>query len=127
MREIPRRSRKAVSARRLASAGLAAASILALFLSQPFHAPAPSASAAGPALAAAPLGPGGVASEQPAHDAESCPQCRAFAKTRLGLRTPVASGLAAAEPLLPLQWPPPAPPSAAAELRLTPPRAPPSA
>lgn len=118
-------SRSQASLRRHASAGLVAA-LLSLFLSQPFHAPPPAADGA-PALAAAPAGTTGAPSRPAAHEADDCAQCRAFAKTRLGLRPLEAGALAADQPLLALQWPPPAPPCAAAELRLTPPRAPPSA
>jgi len=111
-----------------AGVGLVTASLLSLFLSQPFHTPPPIGAADGaPAVAAAPTDPAGASSAPLAHDADRCPQCRAFAKTRLGLRLPGVTALAADQPLLSLHWPPPAPPSAAAELRLTPPRAPPTA
>jgi hypothetical protein len=117
-----------VSLRRLASAGPAAASVLVLLLSQPFHAPAPGAPAErSPAFTTAAVDPAGASSPNAAHDADRCPQCRAFAKTRLGLRTPAAIAPAADRPLLSLQGPPPAPARAAAELRRTRPRAPPIA
>ncbi len=116
------------SLRRHASAGFVTASLLALFLSQPFHTPPPIGAADGaPAVVAAPADPAAASSAPVAHDADRCPQCRAFAKTRLGLRTPNAGALAADRPLLSLHWPPPAPPSAAAELRIARPRAPPTA
>jgi hypothetical protein len=125
MRRLTGPSRPPRSLRRLGSAGLVAA-LLSLFLSQPFHAPPPVSDGA-PALAAAPAGATGAPSHAAAHEASHCAQCRAFAKTRLGLRPPSAGALAADQLLLALHWPPPAPPCAAAELRLTPPRAPPTA
>jgi hypothetical protein len=128
MRAGLRRSRSGVSGPRHAGAGLAFASLLTLFLSQPFHQPPPTCAAdAALAFAAAPVDPAGESSTPVAHDADRCAQCRAFAKTRLGLRPPSAGPLATDQPLLSLHWPPPAPPSAAAELRLTRPRAPPLA
>jgi hypothetical protein len=126
MRRIPGPSRPPASLRRHASAGLVAA-LLSLFLSQPFHAPAPIDAEGAPALAAAPAGSPGAASGAPAHNADRCAQCRAFAKTRLGVRPAGACAFAADQPLFPLHWPRPAPPGAAAELRLTRPRAPPTA
>jgi len=128
MRALLRSSRAAVSPRRHAAAGVLVASLLSLFLGQPFHAPKQIGAADGvPAIVAAPADATGASSAPVGHDADRCPQCRAFAKTRLGLRTPGAEAVAADQPLLSLHWPPPAPPRAAAELRLTPPRAPPVA
>ena len=124
MHRSPGRPRSLAS-RRHASAGLVAA-LLSLFLSQPFHAPKPAADGP-PALAAAPAGGTGGAPQGVAHEADRCAQCRAFAKTRLALRPPTAGALGTDQPLLALHWPPPAPPCSAAELRLTPPRAPPAA
>lgn len=126
MRSVSAPLRSPASLRRHASAGLVAA-LLSLFLSQPFHAAEPIDAEGGPALAAAPAGSPGAASDAPAHDADRCAQCRAFAKTRLGVRPAGASAFAVDQPLLSLHWPPPAPPGAAAELRLTRPRAPPLA
>ena len=126
MRRSPGRSRWLASLRRHASAGLVAA-LLTLFLNQPFHAPPPVPTEGAPALAAAPAGPTGMPSHAPVHDADRCAQCRAFAKTRLGLRVPSPGALGTERPLLSLHRPAPAPPCAVADLRLTPPRAPPTA
>ena len=116
------------SLRRHASAGLVTASLLALFLSQPFHAPPPIAAGDGnPAVAAAPADPTGGPAGPAAHDADRCPQCRAFAKTRLGLRPPSPGAFAPDQPLLSLQWQPTPAPRPAVELRLAGPRAPPIA
>jgi hypothetical protein len=125
MRRARGSSRSSVSLRRHASAGLVAA-LLSLFLNQPFHAPPPAAEG-GPAFTSLPAGPTGGPQHAGAHEADRCAQCRAFAKTRHGLRPPNAGAPGADQPLLALHGPPPAPPRAAAELRLTRPRAPPTA
>jgi hypothetical protein len=126
MRRIGGSSR--ASLRSHASAVLLTASLLSLFLSQPFHTPPQVGAGEGAvALAPAPADASGASSPAVAHDADRCAQCRAFAKTRLGLRTPSAGAPATDRPLLSLHWPPPAPPSSSAELRLARPRAPPLA
>src|SRR5262245_12911738 len=125
MHRSPGRPRSLASLRRHASAGLLAA-LLSLFLSQPFHAPKPAADGP-PALAAAPAGATGAATQGVGHEADRCAQCRAFAKTRLALRAPVAGALATEQPLLALHAPPPAPARAGGQLPRPPPPAPPTA
>ena len=127
MRRIPGPPRVSASRRRHASAALVAGSLLSLFLSQPFHAPRNLGADGAPAIAAASTDPARAPSDHAAHDADRCAQCRAFVKTRLGLRPPGAAVLAPDQPLLALHPPAPAPPSAAADLRSTRPRAPPTA
>src|SRR5262245_32881686 len=128
MRGIHGPSRTSASRLRRASALLAAGSLLSLFLSQPFHAPPPASGADGtPTIAAAPTNPARAPAEHAAHDADRCAQCRAFVKTRLGLRPPGLAALALDQPLFALHAPAPASPSAAADLPLAGPRAPPTA
>jgi hypothetical protein len=112
-----------------AGAWLTVASLLALFLGQPFHARAPIAPGKGlVAVAAGAVDPSDLPSQRAAHDAELCPQCRAAAQTRLGLRASAHEGLVAAQrPDLTLHLPAPAPPSSAPVLRGAHPRAPPTA
>ena len=129
MRDLRRLHRRCVAARRRAGASVVVASLLALFLSQPFHATAPIGEPHGIRAAAA----GAVVSrELPSraapHDADLCSICRATAQTRLGLRVTLRLGeLTAYGPSLPLHLSAQASARPAPELRDAQPRAPPFA
>ncbi|HEY8156175.1 MAG TPA: hypothetical protein VII72_18740 [Myxococcota bacterium] len=126
MREIRRLHPSRVAPRRRASAWAVIASLIALFLSQPFHATArfdaPAGSASSTAWVASPAAsPGG------AHDADLCSMCRATAQTRLGLRAAQRAGAIAPDGAsLPLHVAALAPAKAAPQLREAQPRAPPA-
>lgn len=132
MRELQRLRRHCLAFRRQegarkAGASLVLASLLALFLSQPFHASAlfgaPQEGLATTAVAAA----SGPLPSQAAHDADLCSMCRATAQTRLGLRLALRLGeIAADRPCLALHPPAPVPVRAAPPLRQAQPRAPPA-
>jgi len=128
MRGVHRFSRHCAAFRRHAGASVVIASLLALFLSQPFHAAVPIAAAKGVLAATA----GAVVSSQlpsqaAPHDADLCSMCRATAQTRLGLRVALRVGEVSADgPCLPLHLPAPAPIKAAPQLRDAQPRAPPA-
>jgi hypothetical protein len=99
------------------------ASLLGLFLSQPFHTVVPIGAAAGGAVVSNPL-----PSHASAHDADLCSMCRATSQTRLGLRAALRLGEIAPDgSFLPLHLPAPAPTQRAPQLRDAQPRAPPSA
>jgi hypothetical protein len=110
---------------RRAGAAVVLASLLALFLSQPFHASLPLPLGSGAAGAAAITSP---SPSQPAgHDADLCSMCRATAQTRLGLRPALRlAEMAADGPCLALHLPATAPVKAAPSLRHAQPRAPPA-
>jgi hypothetical protein len=128
MRGILRFSRHGVDFRRRAGASLVLASLLALFLSQPFHAATPiGVSPGGLATGAVALVSGPLLSQAAAHDADLCSMCRATAQTRLGLRAALRVGdVTANGPCLLLHLPAPAPTKAAPQLRDAQPRAPPA-
>jgi hypothetical protein len=115
-----------VALRRRAAAAVVIASLLALFLSQPFHASLPRY--LGPSGAAHAASAIAGASSQPAgHDADFCSMCRATAQTRLGLRVALRLGVVAADrPCLALHLPAEGPVQAAPLLRQAQPRAPPA-
>ena len=126
MRELQSFLRRCVAFRRHAGASVLLTSLLALFLSQPFHAAAPLGSANLATAAGS-----AVSVQQPTHgaphDADLCSVCRATAQTRLGLRVALRLGEVSAEgPCLTLHLPAPAPARASPPLRATQPRAPPS-
>lgn len=125
MRELLRLHRHCVAIRRQTGAWLVLASLLALFLSQPFHASTPSgAPRPGPATTAV-----SAASppSQAEHDADLCSMCRATAQTRLGLRVALRlAEIAADRPCLALHLPAPELAKAAPQLRAVQPRAPPA-
>jgi hypothetical protein len=132
MRELQRLHRDCVAFRRReharrAGAALVLASLLALFLSQPFHASAPfGAPQPGLPTAAVSVASSALIS-QAAHDADLCSMCRATAQTRLGLRLALRLGeIAADRPCLALHLPAPVPAKAAPQLRQAQPRAPPA-
>jgi hypothetical protein len=129
MRELRLLHRRCVALRRQAGAAVVLASLLALFLSQPFHASLPRYPAAGNAAHATAVAITGPSSSHAAgHDADFCSMCRATAQTRLGLRLALRLGeVAATRPCLALHLPAAAPVQAAPSLRLAQPRAPPSA
>ena len=122
MPDVPRLLRQVVAFRRPAGALAVIASLLALFLSQPFHTVVPIGAAAGGTVVSNPL-----PSHASAHDADLCSMCRATAQTRLGLRCALRLGdIAVAGPALPLHLPAPSQTQAAPQLRDAQPRAPPS-
>ena len=118
--------------RRNAAAWLTLAALVGLCLSQPFHNPAPIASAHasghGPDSASLVVAAGGdLPAQRAAHDADLCSVCRATAQARLGLRVASTLGeLATSGQCLPLHLPAPALASAAPALRNAQPRAPPT-
>jgi hypothetical protein len=129
MRENHRLNRPRVAFRHRRTAWLLLASLLGLFLSQSFHAPAMTGTAGrgGAATAAASLLASDGAPQHPAHDADACPVCRATTQTRLGLRAPAhANALAANGPELRLCAPLTGPSKLAPELACAHPRAPPT-
>jgi len=128
MREFHRLYRHCVGFRRHAGASVVIASLLALFLSQPFHAAAPMGTSRG---VLADTAGAAVSSQLPSqaapHDADQCSMCRATAQTRLGLRVALRLDEVSADgPCLPLHLPAPAPTQAAPLLRDAQPRAPPA-
>lgn len=129
MREIHRPHPHCVGSRRHVGASVVILSLLALFLSQPFHAAVPIATAKRALAATA----GAVVSSQlpsqtAPHDADRCSMCRATAQTRLGLRLALrVGGIAADGPCLPLHLPALTPTKAAPQLRDAQPRGPPTA
>lgn len=133
MRELQRLRRHCVAflrqeCARKAGASLVLASLLALLLSQPFHASAlfgaPQEGLPTTSVAAA---SGPPVPSQDAHDADLCSMCRATAQTRLGLRLALRLGeIAADRPCLALHPPAPVPVKAAPPLRQAQPRAPPA-
>jgi len=129
MRGFHRYFRHCVAFRRHAGASVVIASLLALFLSQPFHAATPiGAPRGGLPTAALAMVSSPLASQAAAHDADLCSMCRATAQTRLGLRVALRVGDVTADgPCLPLHLPAPAPIQAAPQLRDAQPRAPPTA
>jgi hypothetical protein len=129
MREIHRFSRHCVAFRRQAGASVLIASLLALFLSQPFHAATPIGVPRGvPSGTTAAVVSSQLPSQASPHDADLCSMCRATAQTRLGLRVALrVGGIAADGPCLPLHLPALAPTRAAPQLRDAQPRAPPAA
>ena len=127
MRELQRLHRHCVAFRRHAGASLVLASLLALFLSQPFHASLRARRGPGSAAHAVAVVSGPLPSQPAAHDADLCSMCRATAQTRLGLRVALRLGEIAADgPCLALHLPAPAPVKAAPPLREAQPRAPPA-
>ena len=126
MRELLRSTRHCLALRRHAGASVVIASLLALFLSQPFHGAAPIAAPTG-FLAAGAVLASQLPTQAAPHDADLCSMCRATAQTRLGLRVAVRVGEVSADgPCLPLHLPAPAPIKAAPPLRDAQPRAPPA-
>jgi len=128
MRQLQRLLRHCVAYRHHAGASLVLASLLALFLSQPFHTSLRLDAGRGvPAGAAVAVVPGQLPSQPAAHDADFCSMCRATAQTRLGLRLALRLGEIAADgPCLALHLSATAPVQAAPPLRQAQPRAPPS-
>ena len=125
MREHQALNRDGGALRRRAGAAGVIASLLALFLSQPFHASLPLPLGSGAAGASAITSP---SPSQPAgHDGDLCSMCRATAQTRLGLRVALRLGeIAADRPCLALHLLAAAPVKAAPPLRQAQPRAPPA-
>jgi hypothetical protein len=117
-----------VAFRRDVSASLILASLLGLFLSQPFHAPAPVQATDPGVTITASAALGGDLPAQPApHDPDACPVCRATAQTRLGMRVPtLLDALVAPGTPLALHSPASASPRSAPELHTARPRAPPT-
>ncbi len=128
MREFRRLHRRCVAFRRQVGASLVLASLLALFLGQPFHATAPfGAPQQAPATTTVAVASSTLPSQAAAHDADLCSMCRATAQTRLGLRSALRLGeIAADRPCLALHLPAPVPVKAAPLLRQAQPRAPPA-
>jgi len=128
MREFHRLYRHCVGFRRHAGASVLLASLLALFLSQPFHTAAPMGASQGvlaDTAGAAVSSP--LPSQAAPHDADLCSMCRATAQTRLGLRVALRLGEISADgSCLPVHLPAPAPTQAAPQLRDAQPRAPPA-
>jgi hypothetical protein len=111
---------------RHAGASLALASLFALYLIQPFHAPAPIGAATHVLTTAGAIG-SGLPVQPGTHDPDTCPVCRATTQTRLGLRSRVhAHPVALPGPSVALHLPAPAPEIRAPELHHTSPRAPPT-
>jgi hypothetical protein len=126
MREIRLLHPQGVAFRRRAGAWLVIASLLSLFLTQPFHATTPIAGLGG-ADAAVVVASGQLPAHGSPHDADLCSMCRASAQTRLGLRVALRVGEVAAHgPALALHLPAPARAKAAPQLREAQPRAPPA-
>jgi hypothetical protein len=123
MAPLGRPAHARVALARCTSAWLVVASLLALSLSQPFHATRPlAAGEGGPVATASAVGEAGPS----AHDADLCPVCRAAVQTRLVLRPPLALHLAPDGASVLLRAPSASPLRSAPELDGAHPRAPPS-
>jgi hypothetical protein len=121
-----RGSRPGFALRRRASAWLGIASLLGLFLVQPFHAPLRAEPANATATVGATLALSASGSHAADHDAGTCQVCRAVSQVRSGVRTTIPIAVSQ-EPLRSLHEPAAPLPGAAPVLLEAWPRAPPAA
>ncbi len=121
-----RGSRPRFALRRRASAWLSIASLLGLFLVQPFHAPLRGEHWSSAASVGATLALSAAGAPAADHDAGTCQVCRAVSQVRSGLRATVPLAVSH-EPLRSLHVPAAPLPGAAPVLLEAWPRAPPAA